>query len=120
SLNRSVADWTEIMADDERARGVEIAGIVQGIASAWMDALARVVREGFDDFPARYAEVDYLLGQHLVVLDQGNIVQAGIACGVSQQAQLLVRTPAGLEPVSVGEVSVRPLPEDRNHSLRQP
>lgn len=119
SLNRGVADWAEITADDERARGVEIADMVVGIANAWKEALAGVVREGFEDFPARYAEVDHLLGQHLAVLNQGSTIQAGVACGVNEQGQLLIRTPAGIETVSVGEVSVRPLPEDRIQAIQK-
>lgn len=112
ALNRAVADWAEITACDGRARRIEIPDIVLAIAGAWTEALAGVVREGLADFPARYAEVDHLLGQHLEVIDQGRIIHSGIACGVDEHGQLLVRTPGGLMPVSVGEVSVRPLPED--------
>lgn len=115
SLNRPVADWAEILSCDERARGIEAAGIVPVIARAWSEALARVVREGLAGFPERYAQVDYLLGQHLEVLDGGRILHAGIACGVDGHGRLLVRTAGGDVPVSVGEISVRPLPDCGRH-----
>ena len=114
SLNRSVADWTEIIACDERARRAEAHDIVLAIARAWSQALTRVVREGFAGFPERYASVDHLLGQHIEVLDDGRILHAGIASGVDEHGQLLVRTAGDIVRVSVGEVSVRPLPVDRS------
>ncbi len=118
SLNRGVADWAEVVADDEYARGVEAADIVLAVVAAWTEALSRVVREGMGGFPQRYSHVDHLAGQHVAILDQGRIIQAGIACGVNEHGQLLIRTPTGVAPVSVGEVSVRPLPEDRGQLER--
>src|SRR3546814_15728798 len=58
--------------------------------------------------PERYAKVVCLAGQHINVLDDGRITQAGIACGVNTFGQLLLRTPEGEQAISVGEVSVRP------------
>lgn len=116
SLNRSVADWAEVAAEDEQARTTPVADIVAHIATAWSQAFSRVVREGMADFPQRYAQVDHLAGQQVAVLDKDRVLQAGIAAGVNEHGQLLVMTPSGAEPVSVGEVSVRPLPEDRNQS----
>lgn len=113
ALNRQVADWAEVAAEDDYARAVPLDVIVARIATAWADAFSAVVREGMDTFPQRYAQVDHLAGQHVVVLDNGQVVQSGIACGVNESGQLLIRSPAGVSPVSVGEVSVRPLPEDR-------
>lgn len=120
SLNRGVADWAEVVADDEYARAVDAADIVAAVAGAWAEAFSRVVRDGMGDFPQRYSNVDHLAGQHVAILDNGSTIQAGIACGVNEHGQLLIRTPAGLEPVSVGEVSVRPLPEDRGQFLQSP
>lgn len=117
SLNRLVADWTEILSCDEHARGVQAHDIVVALALAWSKALAQVVRDGLSGFPGRYAAVDHLLGQHLQVVDGGRILHSGIAGGVNEHGQLLVRTMQGVVPVSVGEVSVRPLPDDRGHTL---
>lgn len=110
SLNRAVADWAEIASCDEVARGVDAPDLVLSIVRAWTDALSRLVREGLAGLPARYAAVDHLLGQHLDVVDDGNILYSGIACGVNEQGQLLVNTSGGMTPVSVGEISVRPWP----------
>ncbi len=117
SLNRLVADWAEMLACDEHARNVQAHDIVVALALAWSKALAQVVRDGLSDFPRRYAAVDHLLGQHLQVVDGGRILHSGIAGGVDEHGQLLVRTMQGIVPVSVGEVSVRPLPDDRGHTL---
>ncbi|HUH58677.1 MAG TPA: biotin--[acetyl-CoA-carboxylase] ligase [Candidimonas sp.] len=108
SLNRQVADWSEIAGQDAAARAVGAADIVACIARAWYNSLNRVTAHGFEDFPGRYRNVDFLEGQHIHVLDEGRILQAGIACGVNSQGQLLVRTLDGITPVSVGEISVRP------------
>jgi BirA family biotin operon repressor/biotin-[acetyl-CoA-carboxylase] ligase len=108
SLNRQVADWSEVCSQDAAAHAVGAAGIVARIARAWYDSLNRVTAHGFEDFPGRYRHVDFLEGQHIHVLDEGRILQAGIACGVNAHGQLLVRTLDGVTPVSVGEVSVRP------------
>lgn len=108
SLNRQVADWSEVTGQDAAAKAVGPADIVAAIARAWYDSLNRVTAHGFEDFPDRYRHVDFLEGQHIHVLDEGRILQAGIACGVNSHGQLLVRTLDGVTPVSVGEISVRP------------
>lgn len=108
SLNRQIADWAEITAEDDWAAAVPTPVIAGTIAQAWYSSLNDVIRQGFGGFPERYANVDALAGQYINVLDNGRIVNAGIACGVNSLGQLLVRTPDGEIPVSVGEVSVRP------------
>ena len=42
------------------------------------------------------------------VIDQGRILQQGIAQGLDAQGRLLLRTDSGVQPIIVGEVSVRP------------
>lgn len=112
SLNRGVADWAEVAACDDQARHVDAATIVLRIVQAWTDAMTALVRDGLGSFPARYAGVDHLLGQHLDVLHQGDILYSGVACGVNEYGQLQVKTTRGIKPVSVGEISVRPWPEN--------
>ncbi|HEY9281054.1 MAG TPA: biotin--[acetyl-CoA-carboxylase] ligase [Eoetvoesiella sp.] len=107
SLNRQVADWAEIAGSDQQAATVSAIDIVANIARAWYNIVNDVIRDGFTALPARYAAVDALSGQHIHVLDDGRILQAGIACGVNSLGQLLVRTPDGEIPISVGEISVR-------------
>lgn len=108
SLNRQVADWSEIAAQDETAAASSAADIVARIALAWYDSLNRATAQGFGSLPERYSKVDVLAGQHLNVLDDGRIIQAGIACGINPLGQLILRTPDGETPISIGEISVRP------------
>src|SRR3546814_257506 len=108
SLNRQVADWSEIARQDAQAAAVSAAGLVAQVADAWYTSMNEATAFGFDTLPERYAKVDCLAGQHINVLDDGRITQAGIACGVNTFGQLLLRTPEGEQAISVGEVSVRP------------
>lgn len=107
SLDRQVADWSEIARQDAHAAAVNAADIVSAIANAWYTSLNDVTAHGFAGLPDRYAEVDVLAGQHINVLDDGRLTHAGIACGVNNLGQLLVRTHTGEIPVSVGDISVR-------------
>lgn len=108
SLNRQVADWSEITQQDESAASFGAADMVARIALAWYNSLNDATAHGFDTLPARYSKVDTLAGQHIHVLDDGRITQAGIACGVNTLGQLMLRTQDGETPISVGEISVRP------------
>jgi len=107
SLDRQVADWSEIAARDAHAGRAGALDMVAAVAQAWYDSFNEAVREGFDTLPQRYARLDALAGQHINVLDDGRIVHAGIACGINTLGQLLVRGPAGETAISAGEISVR-------------
>ncbi|MFA5488046.1 MAG: biotin--[acetyl-CoA-carboxylase] ligase [Candidimonas sp.] len=109
SLDRRIADWSEIRQADGQARRLPIAALVTSLAKAWYAELNQATaRQSFDGLPERYAQVDALAGQHVNLLDNGQLLQAGIACGIDNRGQLLVRTVDGEIPVNVGEVSVRP------------
>ncbi|MCC2596116.1 biotin--[acetyl-CoA-carboxylase] ligase [Pusillimonas sp. MFBS29] len=108
SLDRKVADWSEVVAHDSDAGHATAADLVSRIAQAWYDSLNRVTAHGLEHLPERYAQVDALVGQHINVLDDGRILQAGIACGVNELGQLLLRNPQGEHAITIGEVSVRP------------
>ena len=107
SLDRQVADWSEIAAQDAHAASVGALEMVAAVARAWYYSYNDAVREGFDTLPQRYARLDALSGQHINVLDDGRIVHAGIACGINELGQLLVRSPDGEIAISAGEISVR-------------
>ncbi|TEA77853.1 biotin--[acetyl-CoA-carboxylase] ligase [Allopusillimonas ginsengisoli] len=111
SLNRRVADWSEITREDNQAFRAGPAQITAKIATAWYDSLNDVTAHGFDSLPARYANVDALTGQPVHILDQDKLIMAGIASGIDSQGQLLLRTPEGETAINVGEVSVRPRQE---------
>lgn len=107
SLNRRVADWAEIAHTDTLASTATSVGLVTRIAQSWYNALNDVTARGFDEFPERYAHVDSLIGQAIDVVDDGKLLQTGIACGVNTQGQLMLRTPTGDTAITVGEISVR-------------
>ena len=64
-------------------------------------------REGFGAFAQRFGQVDALAGRAVNVLDKGDVILSGTACGVDSQGRLLVQTPQGATPISVGEISIR-------------
>lgn len=107
SLNRRVSDWKEVMTADRLAATVTAAGLAARIANAWYDSLNDATAHGLQDFPQRYAQVDGLIGQTVDVVDDGRLMQTGVACGINTHGQLLLRTPAGERPVTVGEISIR-------------
>lgn len=107
SLNRQIADWSEVSRADGAASRLRPEQMVMRIARAWYENLAEVSSRGFEDLPARYAQVDSLVGQKVDILDNGRILRTGIAIGVNGSGQLLLRDTAGEHAISVGEVSAR-------------
>ncbi|WP_233234439.1 biotin--[acetyl-CoA-carboxylase] ligase [Bordetella sp. LUAb4] len=100
-LDRPIADWAGVGA------AVPIAEVVATVARAWQEAVMQLQALGFHAFIERYARVDALAGRTVRVLDRGEVLQMGTAAGTDRHGRLLVRTGAGVMPVSVGEISVR-------------
>ncbi|MFT0849426.1 biotin--[acetyl-CoA-carboxylase] ligase [Achromobacter sp. F4_2707] len=107
SLNRRIADWSEVSRADSAAARVRPEQIVMRIARAWYENFAALTSQGFEGLPERYAAVDGLLGQKIDILENDRIVRSGNAVGVNQAGQLLLRCPDGEHAISVGEVSAR-------------
>lgn len=107
SLNRQVADWSEIARADSAAARVRPELIVMRLARALYENFSEVSARGFEALPERYATVDGLVGQKVDIIDNGRLLRSGNAAGVNDYGQLLVRDAAGAHAVSVGEVSVR-------------
>jgi len=107
SLNRQVADWSEVSRVDSAAARVRPEQIVMRIARAWYEHLSDVSAHGFNGLPARYAQVDGLIGEKIDIIDDGRILHTGNAAGVDNRGRLLLRDASGEHPISVGEVSVR-------------
>ena len=84
--------WPELSPPEVLAR----------IAPALVQALLDFTREGFEPWQARFARRDLSLNK---AVSAGAI--DGIARGVNSQGELLVQTPAGIQVVSGGEVSLR-------------
>ena len=103
ALGREVADWSQVQASSSRTA----ADLVCASATAWHEAVQLLEREGFGAFRQRFDRVDALAGRKVNVLDKGAILLSGTACGVDEQGRLLVQTPQGATPISVGEISIR-------------
>jgi len=108
ALERDVADWSQIAQVDAASAAIGVERIVAEIAQAWQTDVAQLNTHGAHAFPQHYAEVDALAGRAVNILNQGEVVLSGVACGVNPNGQLLLHTDDGeVCPVTVGEVSVR-------------
>jgi len=107
SLNRRIADWSEVAQADSAASRVRPEHMVMRIARAWYENLSAVSAAGFEGLPQRYAAVDGLIGQKIDIIDNDRIIRSGNAAGVNAAGQLLLRDAAGEHAISVGEVSAR-------------
>jgi BirA family biotin operon repressor/biotin-[acetyl-CoA-carboxylase] ligase len=76
----------------------------------------RFFEAGFADTALRWQRFDVLAGRELTILEKDIPVLQGRGDGVERDGALRVRTPAGVVPVSVGDVSARlaPAPPDRS------
>ena len=108
SLNRQIADWSEVSKEDSAAARVRPEQMVMRIARAWYEAISEVSTQGFNGLPQRYAMVDGLVGQRVDIIDDGRVLNTGHAAGIDPTGRLLLRNPEGEHAVSVGDVSVRP------------
>ena len=84
------------------------AQIVAHLALAWKQALKDYADLGYAAFRNPFDTIDALAGQPVQVIDQGHILHQGIAQGTDEHGRLRVMTDAGLIPVLVGDVSIRP------------
>ena len=105
ALGRDVADWTQVQAESDCQP--DAADLVCASATAWHDAIQTLEREGFAAFRHRFDQVDALAGRPVNVLEKGDILLSGTACGVDEHGRLLVQTPEGASPISIGEISIR-------------
>lgn len=76
-----------------------------------LSRLAAVLAEfddtGFAPFRERWDALQAWRGQPVNILDNGNVVQQGLAAGVDDAGRLLLDTPAGRVAVLSGDVSLR-------------
>ncbi|SAI51722.1 biotin--protein ligase [Bordetella ansorpii] len=107
ALQRQVADWSQI-AEASGTVGVGPADVVCAVACALHDTFSQAASLLAGAFPARFARVDALAGRAVNVLDQGAVLNGGVAQGVDAQGRLLIATPTGTLPITVGEISIRP------------
>ncbi len=83
------------------------------VALPLVNALQSFERSGFAAFADRFAARDMLFQRRVTATQAGlqGVLMQGVAQGVSSGGALQVRTSAGLQSVSSGEVSVRPVPD---------
>ncbi len=109
SLNRQVADWSDVAKTSAKAAAASCAAIVGSLAQSYYLSLNHVTAKGFADLPDRYRKVDHLLGQQVHIIHAEQVLHTGIAQGINETGHLMLRHPSGEQiVVSVGEVSVRP------------
>jgi BirA family biotin operon repressor/biotin-[acetyl-CoA-carboxylase] ligase len=104
TLEREIADLGMIQTQALPSA----AQIVTHVALAWQQALKDYAEQGYAAFRDPFDTIDALAGQPVQVIDQGHILHLGIAQGTDEHGRLRVMTDAGLIPVLVGDVSIRP------------
>jgi len=77
------------------------------ITSALADVLAEFEQRGFGAFIARWQAFHSYAGQPVKILDNGRVVQQGIAAGVDVMGRFLIDSEAGQVAVLAGDVSLR-------------
>ena len=117
-LARDIADVSEILASAPNSAELGTAtlcpsNIVSAIAQAWQTALDVYAAAGYAAFQDLFHSVDVLASVPVDVVDQGRVLQTGIAQGTDSSGRLLVQTATAVVPILVGDVSVRGQPDPR-------
>ena len=81
--------------------------LVAALLDALADALRLFAKQGFGAFSARWNLRHAWQGHTVVVLDNGQVLQEGLAAGVDDAGRLLLDTPEGRTAVLAGDVSLR-------------
>lgn len=81
------------------------------LVAALLSRLAGVLAEfddtGFAPFTERWNQLHAWQGQEVKILDNGQLLQQGIAAGVDRLGRLLLQTEGGLVEIMSGDVSLR-------------
>ncbi|MEX5746644.1 biotin--[acetyl-CoA-carboxylase] ligase [Massilia sp. X63] len=81
--------------------------LVATLLDALADALRLFARQGFAVFSARWNLLHAWQGRSVVILDNGQVLQEGLAAGVDDTGRLLLDTAHGRTTVLAGDVSLR-------------
>jgi BirA family biotin operon repressor/biotin-[acetyl-CoA-carboxylase] ligase len=84
-------------------RDALVAALLDKLAAA----LGQFAVEGFGAFRARWDALHAWRGREVAIVDQGAVVQQGLAAGVDDSGRLLLETAAGTVAVLAGDVSLR-------------
>lgn len=112
-LERAVADLSQAGV------AIDLAGLVAALAGVWQSTLKALACDGFTPFVDRIKPIDYLRGKMINVMQQDVVLKSGCAQGLTEQGALALQLTSGvIEPVMVGDVSVRyPSPEVLHEGL---
>lgn len=77
------------------------------LLSALADTLLQFEANGFAAFCERWNQLHAYAGQAVALMDQGGVVQHGVAQGVDANGCLLLQTGSGVVSVLAGDVSLR-------------
>lgn len=81
--------------------------LVAALLDALAEALRLFARQGFAAFSARWNLRHAWQGRTVVILDNGQVLQEGLAAGVDDAGRLLIDTAEGRTAVLAGDVSLR-------------
>ena len=81
--------------------------LVAALLDALADALRLFARQGFAAFSARWNLRHAWQGREVRILDNGQLLQQGLAAGVDDAGRLLLDTAEGRTAVLAGDVSLR-------------
>lgn len=102
-LNREVRDWTSLAADVN-----DKVVLASTIAQAWFDCLSGYNTGRLQHLISQLQSFDYLRDKPVQVIQGDQVLLSGSACGLAEDASLLVRSDDGcVNRVTVGDVSVR-------------
>jgi len=102
ALGRAVADLSQVGVR------LDLVALVAALARAWQAVLDTLACDGFTPFVDRIKPIDYLQGRTIDVVQQDVVLHTGCAMGVTDQGALALALASGdIEPVMVGDVSIR-------------
>ncbi|WP_427312245.1 biotin--[acetyl-CoA-carboxylase] ligase [Cupriavidus sp. H39] len=110
ALGRELAGVAEAMPGFDAGRDAPrlLAALLARLAAMRADFLAH----GFGPMARRWSAADAYRDQPVRLLHDGQVIAEGMARGVDEAGHLLLETPAGLERIASGELSLRPAPGD--------
>ncbi|WP_116345249.1 biotin--[acetyl-CoA-carboxylase] ligase [Cupriavidus taiwanensis] len=108
ALGRELAGVAEAMPGFDAGRDAPrlLAAVLERLAAMRADFLAH----GFGPMARRWSAADAYRDQPVRLLHDGQVIAEGMARGVDEAGHLLLETPAGLERIASGELSLRPAP----------
>ncbi|MEM5430653.1 biotin--[acetyl-CoA-carboxylase] ligase [Cupriavidus oxalaticus] len=108
ALGRELAGVAEAVPGFDASRDATrlLAAVLERLASMRTAFLAH----GFGPMARRWSAADAYRDQPVRLLHDGKVIAEGIARGVDETGQLMLETPAGLERIASGELSLRPAP----------